>query len=304
MKYVARRTGLSPHVIRVWERRYGAVQPQRSGTQRRLYSEAEIERLSLLAQLSHAGHTISAVAHLSLEALRDLAAKAGNGPSDGGAPLLSPIDSGAALRADCMRAVRLLDPESLNAAFERALIAFGSQGLLRIVLAPLAEEIGDSWEDGQITAAHEHFFTAAAKVFLGLQTRDFTGGAGTRNLIACTPAGQLHELGALMVAAAATNLGWRVTYLGPSLPAAEIAGAARQKAATVVALSIVYPADDPNLPGELFRLRHYLPPKTHLLVGGRAIQNYAPALAEIGAEVVHSLEEFSATLDKLRTAEV
>ena len=80
-------------------------------------------------------------------------------------------------------------------------------------------------------------------------------------LVVATPAGQIHELGALLVGAAAANLGWHVTYLGASLPAAEIAGAARQNRARAVALSLVYPEDDPRLEGELTRLRESLPPE-------------------------------------------
>ena len=57
----------------------------------------------------------------------------------------------------------------------------------------------------------------------------------------------------------AANLGWQVTYLGASLPAAEIAGAAQQRRARAVALSLVYPEDDPRLAGELTRLRESLP---------------------------------------------
>ena len=49
MKMVSQRTGLSAHVLRVWERRYEAVTPDRTGTNRRLYSEEEVHRLELMA---------------------------------------------------------------------------------------------------------------------------------------------------------------------------------------------------------------------------------------------------------------
>ena len=71
-----------------------------------------------------------------------------------------------------------------------------------------------------------------------------------------------------LVGATAAHLGWQVTYLGASLPAAEIAGAAVQKRARAVALSLVYPEDDPRLPGELTRLREALPAAMTLLVIG------------------------------------
>ena len=82
IKMVARRTGLSAHVIRIWEKRYGAVEPARSGTNRRLYSESQIERLGLLRDVTRAGHSIGLVANLGTEELRKLAGEAsgGNGP--------------------------------------------------------------------------------------------------------------------------------------------------------------------------------------------------------------------------------
>ncbi len=110
------------------------------------------------------------------------------------------------------------------------------------------------------------------------------------NLIACTPAGQSHELGAFMVGVAATHLGWRVANLGAGLPAAEIAGAAMQNHATVIAMSIIYPEHDPHLPDELLSLQRY-----------RAAPAYAETLARVGAVVVGSLAECCEALDRLRS---
>ena len=67
------RTGLSPHVLRVWERRYGAVEPIRTGGGQRLYSDADIERLRLLSAVTAAKRSISLVARLPLGELARLA---------------------------------------------------------------------------------------------------------------------------------------------------------------------------------------------------------------------------------------
>ena len=79
IKIVTRRTGLSAHVIRIWEKRYGAVKPERTGTNRRLYSEEQIERLDLLREITQAGHSIGLVAKLPIGRLRKLAAEASGG---------------------------------------------------------------------------------------------------------------------------------------------------------------------------------------------------------------------------------
>jgi DNA-binding transcriptional MerR regulator len=74
IKAVSRRTGLSPHVIRIWEKRYGAVEPRRTSTNRRLYSDAEIERLNSLRLATAAGHSIGNIATLPLRQLNSLVA--------------------------------------------------------------------------------------------------------------------------------------------------------------------------------------------------------------------------------------
>lgn len=102
-------------------------------------------------------------------------------------------------------------------------------------------------------------------------------------LLVTTPAGQQHELGA-MLAAAASDIGWRVTYLGPNLPPGKKSPApSAENSAHAVALSIVYPGDDTSLPGQLRQLRSFLPPDTPIYTGeDSTAPQYAPAFAECG----------------------
>ena len=176
----------------------------------------------------------------------------------------------------------------------------GQQGLLRKVVGQLTQAVGDLWQEGSLTAAHEHFASAALRVFLGNASRPYAQNANAPCLVVSTPAGQLHELGAIIINSAARSAGWNVAFLGASLPAAEIAGAVIQKQARAVALSIVYPLDDAALPGELAQLRRLLPPQTAIIAGGRAASAYREALEGIGALLIEDLEDFSRTLDRLR----
>src|SRR6185369_638101 len=66
---VTRLTGLSADVVRVWERRYGAIRPVRSEAGTRLYSEADIARLRHLRQAVEKGLNIGQAARLSAEEL-------------------------------------------------------------------------------------------------------------------------------------------------------------------------------------------------------------------------------------------
>lgn len=292
---VAERTGLTPHVIRAWERRYRAIKPARSQGRHRLYSEDEIDRLSLLHRAVRAGHSIGQIAALSSEELRQLAGRAISQPRSA-----RQVENAETIRAEAMQAVAMFAASELDQALQRGLVSLGHQGLLRLVAAPLAQEIGDRWRAGEFTAAHEHFFTAALKNFLGNLARQFAVTETAPTIVIATPANQLHELGAVLIAAESAHVGWRVVYLGSSLPAPEIAGAAEQNGAAAVALSIVYPDDDPNLPNEIGELARLLPTGTELVVGGRAAASYRPALEKAGAIYVSSLEEFSEHLDSIR----
>ena len=294
-------TGLSPHVIRIWEQRYNAVEPRRTPTNRRLYSQQHIERLILLRQATQAGYNIGSVARLPDDKLRKLAAAAASNNHHDTSPAVRATRSAPFLDA-CVAAVKALDGSGLEDALKRAATALGALGLLQRVVGPLARTVGELWRAGEITAAHEHFATAVIRVVLGDAAKPFAVPAHAPVLLVATPAGQVHELGALLVAATAVSFGWRVTYLGASLPAAEIAGAAQISGARAVALSLVYPEDDPQLPGELVRLREALPPQTALLAGGRAMSAYRDVLADIGAVPVDDIMHLGSALDDLRTS--
>jgi len=201
---------------------------------------------------------------------------------------------------ECLAAIQALDARALSDVLKRSGAALGAQGVLQRLLAPLTQTLGDLWREGRITAAQEHFATGIIRGFLTNLAKPFSGSGEAPVIVVATPAGQLHELGALLVGAMAGNLGWQVVQLGASLPAAEIAGVARKRQARAVALSLVYPEDDEQLPGELTVLRELLPPKMVLLAGGRAMPAYRGALVRLGAVLVEDLGQLGAALDKLR----
>ncbi len=302
IQLVARLTGLSAYVIRIWEQRYRAVEPQRTATKRRLYSQRDIERLNLLRDVTQAGHSIGQVAQLPTDKLGNLLAASPNLQARAPRSAAETSTTGSFLE-ECVAAIKSLDAHALDDTLKRAATALGALGLLQRVVAPLTQTVGDLWREGTLTSAHEHFASAAIRAFLGNLAKPFGAMDNAPVLIVATPAGQVHEIGALLVGAMAANLGWQVTYLGASLPAAEIAGAARQRRARAVALSLVYPEDDPRLEGELRLLRKSLPEEVKLLAGGRAMSAYRDALEKIGALPIENLAQLGSALDNLRKPE-
>ena len=309
---VSRRTGLKADLIRAWERRYGAVNPDRTETHRRLYSESDIERLKLLRQAVNGGRGIRHVANLPRKELLELIAADTPSIRQPPGPELKPkqikVATGQDLDrlaetsvASCLEAVRQLDGRELDRCLERASVSLSRMALFEKVVVPLMHTIGDLWRAGDLRPAHEHLAVATVRAFVSrLPSRRPSHGAP--RLIVTAPAGQHHELGALLVAESAQEEGWQVTYLGTDLAAEEIAAVGRQGNVRAVALSITYPPDDPRLPGELSKLRQVLPKKVEILVGGRSAGAYSDALDEVGAHQVTSWKSLRHKLEDLRAA--
>ncbi|MEA2603185.1 MAG: MerR family transcriptional regulator, light-induced transcriptional regulator [Acidobacteriota bacterium] len=307
---VARRTGLKPDLIRAWERRYGAVEPGRTDTRRRFYSDEDIERLLLLRRVVSTGRGISQVARLSteeLEALLESEALAAPTQQQASASPASFAESGGngdlaeEYLSRCLAAAHRLDVRELEMLIERASVAFSRTNLIEKVLVPFMQRIGDLWHQGTLRPLHEHMASAVVRSFLGAMYGSHQPELSAPQLVVTTPSRQHHELGALVAAASAAGEGWQVTYLGPELPPEEIAAAALQKGARAVALSLTYPPDDPMLVDDLRRLRRLLGSRTTLIVGGRVAPSYAGVLAEIGALQVEGLPELRQHLQNLRS---
>lgn len=305
IKVASLKTGLTPHLIRVWERRYNAVSPSRTQTQRRMYSEAEIERLNLLRMLTEAGHSIGTIASLSGDDLKSLVSRQ-EAPARGEIPRQLASDQvkcGRVYVGRCIEAVAALDPVQFAKELEDAAVALGQRGFLIFVAAPLATEIGELWQTGAFGVAQEHFASAILKNFLGNLSRPYAPHDDAPAILIATPPGQLHEIGALLISATASSMGWKPIYLGASVCAVELANAARRCRPKIVALSVVYPPDDPTLGAELKRVRQLVPRTTEVLIGGRSAHAYAREFLREGALLCCSLEEFIVKLEEIRGRE-
>lgn len=301
IQVVSKRTGLSPDVIRVWEKRYGAVEPTRSATNRRLYTDEQIERLVLLRRATLMGRSISSVAGLETGRLRQLIEEderaAARAPQPGSAWIET--DRGGHVDA-CLGAVEDFDPHRLRGCLRRATLGLGAAAMMDQVLLPLLRTIGERWTNGTLAIAHEHMASGIIRALLesmrDAQEMSFPGAV----IVVATPAGERHEMGALMVSAVAAAEGWQVVHLGPDVPAAEIARAAVRRGARAVAVSVVYPQSRERVADELRTLGGSLPPGVRVLVGGAAAAGYEEVVREIGAVRIPDLQELRAALEGLR----
>ena len=272
----SRRSGVSQTVIRAWEKRYGVLTPRRCPKGTRHYLDEDIERLSLLCQLTKYGYRIGQIAKRSNDELRALQAKA--------MPCreaVKQLTKAADFIAAARQTLDSYDADKLRCILNQALDTLGHRLTLREVVGPLIALTGEQWRDGKLGEAQEHLHTAVVRDFLAASVPGADVPVNAPGMIVCTPAGTIHELGALLATATARDLGWRVTYLGAGLPAAEIAKAVTARHARVVALSLVYPLGCTMVAGEITKLRQLLPDGVSIVAGGRAAQSYCTALAEI-----------------------
>jgi methanogenic corrinoid protein MtbC1 len=171
------------------------------------------------------------------------------------------------------------------------------------LVVPLLERIGALWDERVLRPAHEHLASSVIRRVLSWVTEAFEAADTAPAVVAATLAGQVHELGAMLVATTAAAEGWRVLYLGADLPAEDIAAAARRTGVRAVALSLIYPDDGAHLSGECRRLARSLPEHVELVVGGAAAIANASALSAAGARVLADLASFRSLLRTAAAAE-
>ena len=201
---LSRRHGVSPDLLRVWERRYGLLRPERSSGGFRLYTPEDDERVRAMRRNLTQGYSAAVAARMVLDA-----------------PAIPPVaDREAALataRAELGAELEGFRDVEAQAVLDRLLATFSVEVVLRDVVLPYVRSLGDRWEDGTLTVAQEHFASAVLRGRLLGLARGFDVGSGPRALLAC-PSGEHHDLGLLCFGIGLREHGWRVTYLGADTP--------------------------------------------------------------------------------------
>ncbi len=200
VKQVAELTGVLETTLRVWERRYAVVSPERSEAGYRRYDDAQVDRLRRMAALVASGVPASVAAE-SLSREQEEQASTPAGPSNG----------------DLVSAARSLDPRCLD-----AVLASGLSGPLTATvdewLMPELVKVGHAWFVGELTVAHEHFVSAGVQRALGRLFDSAPGPQAGGTVLVGVPAGGHHELGTLAFATCLRRRGVDVVYLGADVP--------------------------------------------------------------------------------------
>lgn len=259
----------------------------------RLYTDADIRRFRLLAAATRNGRNISLVAGLTDGDITRLVAddeSAGPQVAARGAPSLSRVIDAALVP------IAALDATTLDAQLRRVIAREGTTWFLDPFVPALMRGIGDGWTAGRISIAEEHLASAVVHGLVMETVRFATTAPTAPCILVATPSGDLHAVGAALVAAAAAIEGWAVKYLGVNVPAAEIVRAAGAIGARAVALSAVY-AVDPHSVTDAFRaVRDGLAADVPLIVGGPLAGPAAAGLSSFGIVTCDDMASLRATL--------
>ncbi len=199
---LSKRTGVSPTLLRAWERRYGLLRPTRSAGGLRLYSSADAERVRLMQEQLAEG---LAAAEAAAAALRGAVA----------AGEATPPPSLVALRGELTDALDGFDEPRAQATLDRLLAVSTLEALLSQVVLPYLRELGERWTRGEASVAQEHFASAVLRGRLLGIARGWGLGIGPTAILACLP-GEQHDLGLIAFGLALRAQGWSISTSGPT----------------------------------------------------------------------------------------
>ncbi len=287
---VSRITGISQHALRVWERRYGSFDPVRTEAGGRLYTDADISRFILIKKLLDRGHSIGRLAKLPTGELERIFATYQVEKPE---PLPSPDI--ADIRRKFLSAINLLDIQQAEQILQRAAATLNSRTLVIDLIVPIVQEVGARWERGDFRVFHEHAATAILRNLIATQLKAYAPGASAPAAVITTPSGEQHEFGALIVGMLIASRGWRIFYLGTSLPAADIVDAVKSSRAGYLFISIAA-CRDGDLTEELKAVTEAIPDGVKMVIGGGGAPRYHAALP--GLEIITELSDFEEWLDR------
>jgi DNA-binding transcriptional MerR regulator len=226
---LAKRTGVSPELLRAWEQRYGLLQPTRTAGGFRLYSAADEARVQRMQRLVAGGLAAAQAAQLVLSD--------GEPPPPTASPPATTLEEAA---GNLAASLDRLDEQAANTALDRLFAAYTVETVLREVILPYLHSLGERWASGEVSVAQEHFASNLIRGRLLGLAQGWGQGRGPGAILACVP-GEQHELGLLAFGVALRRRGWRITYLGTDSPIDAVADTSRSLLPTVVVLLSINP---------------------------------------------------------------
>jgi DNA-binding transcriptional MerR regulator/methylmalonyl-CoA mutase cobalamin-binding subunit len=305
---VSQMCGLSTHCIRAWEKRYGAIKPERSNNGRRLYSEAELNRLQMLGKLSSLGNAISLIANLPDTELEKLLLKMNQGRSaiQSFSQSKSLVEPKTYL-LNLFMALSAYKLDVLTHELNKASMDLTCKEFALDVVAALFRKVGEYVHEGKMSIAQEHTLSALTKFFIGRRIGQHyrLDHKSKLKIILATPLGEHHSIGLMLASLLMAEHQVNFVYLGEDLPEESIAEAAKATNSEVVLLAVspAYANRTRNINDVTLNLRSHLPKNTQIWIGGAVDQVRASLVRDAGVTTFNCLATLDSRLAQLVAAE-
>ncbi len=289
-------SGVATATIRAWEKRYQVLDPSRAENGHRLYSETDIEKLSLLHVLTQAGLPIGKIARQSADHLRELVKEQ---TSHDPAELflqrrVQDVDSGK-LRSAILLALSMYKLDIITHELDKAKKLLGPRDFVFEMILPLFREIGTRVIEGKLSIAQEHTLSAIVQFHMGQMVAQHYSRLSFRPglVLLAAPEGELHEIGLIAAGLLCVQHRLPFIYLGKDLPADALAETANQLQPSLVLLGVTKGHEltaQLELTDYLKRLKNQLKVSPALVVGGNVRSYRLPELTALDVKYLPTLE--------------
>jgi DNA-binding transcriptional MerR regulator len=259
---VERDTGIGRDTLRVWERRYGFPEPERSEKGERKYSEKQLRQLQRIRRLLDQGMRPGKLLPLGEEGLDELEASL---QSEQSVQLEQTV-------SELIEAIHSADAELLESLLQRQYQQQGMQGFILKTVVPLLNTVGEFWARGKLQIFQEHFLSQQLIRFLNTEIAKLQRHARKPRVLLATLPGEEHTLGLLMVAAMLSSHGVSTINIGAEVPMDQIGHAVEQFNVDIVGITFSGAYQYRNIRPHLIELRELIPDDIEIWTGGEGVR--------------------------------
>ena len=298
IQVVGRRTGISSDVIRAWERRYGAVVSNRTDTNRRLYTDADIEKLTLLKRAINAGRRIGDIASLSYDDLFELVM----GDESNSARSYARPSTGTVMELfdESINAINEMDSSRLSTALSNGVAMLSTTDFMLEFLKPLHAHINDECARGSLRYIQEKFAKLCIRNCLSnLSVTLRSAKDDGPKMIIGSLTSEYENLDTMMHIIVAQNIGWDVTYVGNGVPHDELIFMANKVKARAMVIALNLPRDIARKTHEIKTIKETAEQTDTIVLIGKETSNYRQLADDVRAIISGDLSSFRLTMERL-----
>jgi len=250
-------TGIKAHTIRIWEKRYGIISPERTDKNIRFYNVNDLQRLLNITFLNKHGFKISLISGMCDSEVQSQVARICEMPG---------AEEG--YLSDLIKATNDLDEDRFEKTLNGSILKLSFEQSFQLVVFPLLEKINLLWQIGKISACQERFVNNLIRHKLVVAIDGMTGYNHTTNecFLLYLPSGQYDEITLLYANYLLRKVGHQVIYLGTSIPIEHLRSLSNRQIIDHIVVSINQGYTDKELTSYAGKLAGIFPGKRIYLI--------------------------------------